>query len=216
MVKRSPHAPTPMTDAQRALAECPDHLDAAAKIANQWRLRLPPYVHYMLLSAAYRGLVTAALKYREGTGACFKTYANYAINGSIIDELRQLLPAGTRRVRGRYPPPIKRVLSLSLMMGWDDRDVGRLREVALAPEPESMEDSADEVRRILRAHPVSRNREVAAAYFCEPDATMAALATRYGLSESRVSMIIGEVVRDVRASLGVTAPTTTAREHANV
>ncbi|MFQ5481263.1 MAG: FliA/WhiG family RNA polymerase sigma factor [Nitrospinaceae bacterium] len=60
-------------------------------VANRIALRLPPHIEVDdLISVGVLGLIDAIEKYDPSRGAKFKTYAEFRVRGSILDELRSL------------------------------------------------------------------------------------------------------------------------------
>lgn len=60
-------------------------------VANRIALRLPPHIEIDdLISVGVMGLIDAIEKYDPTRGAKFKTYAEFRVRGSILDELRSL------------------------------------------------------------------------------------------------------------------------------
>jgi len=60
-------------------------------VANRIALRLPPHIEIDdLVSVGVLGLIDAIEKYDPTRGAKFKTYAEFRVRGSILDELRSL------------------------------------------------------------------------------------------------------------------------------
>jgi len=60
-------------------------------VANRIALRLPPHIEVDdLISVGAIGLMDAIEKYDPTRGAKFKTYAEFRVRGSILDELRSL------------------------------------------------------------------------------------------------------------------------------
>lgn len=60
-------------------------------VANRIALRLPPHIEVDdLISVGVMGLIDAIEKYDPTRGAKFKTYAEFRVRGSILDELRSL------------------------------------------------------------------------------------------------------------------------------
>ncbi|TDJ49649.1 MAG: FliA/WhiG family RNA polymerase sigma factor [Nitrospina sp.] len=60
-------------------------------VANRIALRLPPHIEVDdLISVGAIGLMDAIEKYDPSRGAKFKTYAEFRVRGSILDELRSL------------------------------------------------------------------------------------------------------------------------------
>ncbi len=58
-------------------------------VANRIALRLPPHIEVDdLVSVGAIGLMDAIEKYDPTRGAKFKTYAEFRVRGSILDELR--------------------------------------------------------------------------------------------------------------------------------
>lgn len=88
-------------------------------VANRIAMRLPPHVEVDdLISVGVLGLLDAIEKYDSSRGAKFKTYAEFRVRGSILDELRSLdwVPRSirqkatqmdnvTQRLQGKYGRP---------------------------------------------------------------------------------------------------------------
>jgi len=69
-------------------------------LANRMAIRLPPSVSVDdLISAGIIGLLDAIDKFDPGKGVQFKTYAEFRIKGSILDELRSMdwIPRSVRK-----------------------------------------------------------------------------------------------------------------------
>lgn len=78
---------------------CPENTEQIVKeyspmikyVANRIALRLPPHIEVDdLISVGAIGLMDAIEKYDPSRGAKFKTYAEFRVRGSILDELRSL------------------------------------------------------------------------------------------------------------------------------
>jgi len=78
---------------------CPENTDQIVQefspmikyVANRIALRLPPHIEVDdLVSVGAIGLMDAIEKYDPSRGAKFKTYAEFRVRGSILDELRSL------------------------------------------------------------------------------------------------------------------------------
>lgn len=68
-----------------------DHLDLVEFIVKRMKSKLPSFVDIEdLRGAAYFGIIDAAEKFDDTRGVKFRTYAEFRIKGSIIDELRKL------------------------------------------------------------------------------------------------------------------------------
>ncbi len=88
-------------------------------VANRIALRLPPHIEVDdLISVGVLGLIDAIEKYDPTRGAKFKTYAEFRVRGSILDELRSLdwvprsvrqkaanMEAVTQRLQARFGRP---------------------------------------------------------------------------------------------------------------
>ena len=60
-------------------------------IANRIAIRLPPHIDINdLISSGVLGLIDAIEKYDPTREAQFKTYAEFRIRGSMLDELRSM------------------------------------------------------------------------------------------------------------------------------
>ena len=60
-------------------------------VANRIAMRLPPHIEVDdLISVGVLGLIDAIAKFDSTRGAKFKTYAEFRVRGSILDELRSL------------------------------------------------------------------------------------------------------------------------------
>ena len=78
---------------------CPENTEQILKeyspmikyVANRIALRLPPHIEVDdLISVGAIGLMDAIEKYDATRGAKFKTYAEFRVRGSILDELRSM------------------------------------------------------------------------------------------------------------------------------
>jgi RNA polymerase sigma factor for flagellar operon FliA len=78
---------------------CPENTEQIVKeyspmikyVANRIAMRLPPHIEVDdLISVGAIGLMDAIEKYDPTRGAKFKTYAEFRVRGSILDELRSL------------------------------------------------------------------------------------------------------------------------------
>ena len=78
---------------------CPENTEQIVKeyspmikyVAHRIALRLPPHIEVDdLISVGAIGLMDAIEKYDPSRGAKFKTYAEFRVRGSILDELRSL------------------------------------------------------------------------------------------------------------------------------
>jgi len=104
-------------------------------VANRIAMRLPPHVEVDdLISVGVLGLLDAIEKYDPGRGAKFKTYAEFRVRGSILDELRSLdwvprsvrqkasqMDAVTQRLQGQFGrPPEDEEIAEELGLGMDE------------------------------------------------------------------------------------------------
>lgn len=81
------HASDEYVEQRNELAE--QHLSLPKKIAASYLKRLPANIsHEELTSWAMGGLIQAASAFNPAMGYKFQTYANWKINGAILDELR--------------------------------------------------------------------------------------------------------------------------------
>ena len=85
--------------AKQEIEICPENTDQIVQefspmikyVANRIALRLPPHIEVDdLVSVGAIGLMDAIEKYDPTRGAKFKTYAEFRVRGSILDELRSL------------------------------------------------------------------------------------------------------------------------------
>lgn len=88
-------------------------------VANRIAMRLPSHIEVDdLISVGVLGLIDAIEKYDPNRGAKFKTYAEFRVRGSILDELRNLdwvprsvrqkaseMDALTNRLQGKFGRP---------------------------------------------------------------------------------------------------------------
>lgn len=81
------------------IAICPENSEQVIKeygpmikyVANRIALRLPPHIEVDdLISVGVLGLIDAIQKFDPTRGAKFKTYAEFRVRGSILDELRSM------------------------------------------------------------------------------------------------------------------------------
>lgn len=96
-----------MTEEQRKLAE--DNLGLADYVVRQFyksERRGYGCGYSELLQAARLGLCRAAMKYNPRRGVLFATCAEKWIAGSVMEHLRWLAPAGTRRSNRKVDIPI--------------------------------------------------------------------------------------------------------------
>ncbi len=113
--------------APEAVEICPENTEEIIKVyspmikyvANRIALRLPPHIEVDdLISVGVLGLIDAIEKYDPTRGAKFKTYAEFRVRGSILDELRSLdwvprsvrqkaanMEAVTQRLQARFGRP---------------------------------------------------------------------------------------------------------------
>ncbi len=104
-------------------------------VANRIALRLPPHIEVDdLISVGVLGLIDAIEKYDPSRGAKFKTYAEFRVRGSILDELRSLdwvprsvrqkaseVDQASRRLQGQLGrPPEDEELAEELGVSLDD------------------------------------------------------------------------------------------------
>jgi len=85
--------------AKEEIEICPENMDQIVEeyspmikyVANRIAMRLPPHIEVDdLISVGAIGLMDAIEKYDPNRGAKFKTYAEFRVRGSILDELRSL------------------------------------------------------------------------------------------------------------------------------
>jgi len=189
---------TPLTDAQRWMIE--KHISYAESVATIRAYALPPHIRDLVIAAAWWGLVMAAVKYDSTMGMSERSYVAASVHWAILDELQSQLPMGYRRTGTREGMP--RIVQLPYQYTTEDQAI----DAALVLRDDNRtttEDRVREVERMLAAHPVTRNRKIALAYFGRAGATMAQVGQEYGLSESTVSVIISKVIQDVRLAFGV-------------
>lgn len=148
-----------------------DHMDLAERIAkNQYkRMSVRSVQLDELKSAAYMGLVDAATKYQGGQ---FDTFASYRIYGEIKDYLRSLC--------------------------WGTRS-NRLNRFTLDEEYDTPVNSAETTDSVdvLVEGLTERSRDVVLMYYVE-DYTLSDIASRLGVSQTRVHQILTQSVSKLR------------------
>ena len=127
----------PLDDRSRLIRE---HMGLVDLIVQRMTTQVPSFMSRDdMKSAAMTGLVTAANKYDPDKGANFKTFAEYRIRGSILDEMRKLdwFSRSMRDKQNRLTRTMTRL----------ERQLGR------SPDEEEMADAMDmslkEYRKIL-------------------------------------------------------------------
>jgi len=120
-----------------------EHQDMVKKIAMRIKPRLPYSVSLDdLISAGLYGLIDAANKFDEKHHTSFKTYADWRIRGSIMDELRGFDPlTRTSRKRVQEIEKARKKLSQELgrqpsdeevaeELGWEKDEIAKLTQKA--------------------------------------------------------------------------------------
>jgi RNA polymerase sigma factor (sigma-70 family) len=152
------------------------HLPFAERIAAVQFKKTPSCVQLdELRSAAYMGLVDAASKY-DGTKP-FEVYASFRIFGEIKDYLRTLYWNG----RGKS----------AKVNSWDDS-----YDYAAEPEPDNFDEFFEGVTKDLSP----LGKKILWLYYVE-DLTLKEIATRVGLSPTRVYQLLQVNLKSLRNSL---------------
>ncbi len=102
-------------------------------VANRIALRLPPHIEVDdLISVGAIGLMDAIEKYDPTRGAKFKTYAEFRVRGSILDELRSLdwVPRSVRQKASNLDA-VSRKLQSTLGRPPDDEELAEEMEITL-------------------------------------------------------------------------------------
>lgn len=202
MVKEVKHVP--LTDAQRELAGRPEHVAMALSIATRYAAKWPPAWADDIRSAGLYGLMVAARKYRPELSE-FTTYAATCVLGAIRDYVRDVEMSQGMGF-GRVPQGRKtqfRVVVLSKPVAFDSS-----RTVTLAETIEAAGDSGradfefrDLVAGLTKRLP-KKHAEVVRRYVLDSDATMAQIGRDIGRSESRVSQILSDAMKQIREQMG--------------
>lgn len=91
MTDRPDPPPAPPTPEPKRSADLAAHAPLVRQIARRIRSRLPPNVGLdELEQAGLMGLHQALMRFEEGRGSSFETYAARRIEGSMLDALREL------------------------------------------------------------------------------------------------------------------------------
>ena len=161
-----------MTKYQQQLVE--QYVPLANKLAFQRKKTLPRHIDVEdLQSAAYMGLVEAALRYDPNRGIAFSTFASPRVFGAIQDHLR----SESMGRRGDY----SKVFSLNDRMD----DEACLQDTLEARPERNDEEFLEAVSIGLGDHA----REVIRLYFID-EYSMREVGERFGVSESRISQLI--------------------------
>ena len=108
--------------AKEQIEICPENTDQIVQeyspmikyVANRIALRLPPHIEVDdLISVGAIGLMDAIEKYDPNRGAKFKTYAEFRVRGSILDELRSLdwVPRSVRQKASKLDAVVSKLQS---------------------------------------------------------------------------------------------------------
>lgn len=153
------------------------YLPFAAKLAHNKKKILPSHIDFEdLLSAAYLGLVEAAARFEEEKKVSFMTFAYWRISGEINDYLRSLRSTNT---------------SLESICG----------ENSTAAEliPAKEEGDCQELFEFLTQKIDSEGKDMLKCYFMD-ECTMLQIASKYNITEGRVSQRISAYKREIRES----------------
>lgn len=102
-------------------------------VANRIALRLPPHIEVDdLISVGAIGLMDAIEKYDPNRGAKFKTYAEFRVRGSILDELRSLdwVPRSVRQKASKLDAVVSKLQS-KLGRPPEDEEIAEEMEITL-------------------------------------------------------------------------------------
>lgn len=153
------------------------HIELANKLANKKKRSLPRRIDIEeLKSAAYLGLVEAALRFNAGRGVSFVTFAYRRIWGAMNDYLREL-----------------GVITVSLDSSTEDES--SLADTIVAP---AAPVNCEEVLEVVANGLENQAKEVLRLYFYE-DVPMKEVGKKFGVTESRVSQILTGYKKDIRS-----------------
>lgn len=196
-----------MTPQQKKLVE--DHIGwvkmHACRIAKT--SNLPACVSIDdLLSYGCLGLMEAAQRFDPSRGTLFTTFARRRVRGSMLDGLRKAdwLPRNMRQeVKGSDRLAVRHI-SLSMPILENGRERGFVSDLLEAPGSDSSHSIAERAEMVdlamRKVH--GKHRVIIQKYFFEHK-TMAEIGEELGLSESRISQKMKEVLEMIREALGV-------------
>ena len=174
------------------------------KIAAKLRFRLPPCVDVDdLTGAGSIGLAQAAVAFDSGRRVKFATYAGRRVYGAMLDWLREIdwVPRLERRrskVDGRRLIGT-RSLSSSIA-GCGDAEAADLLAADGGADGTVAAERRDLVGRLTAGF--TRSERMAFELYWFEGQTMREVGRAIGMSESRVSQVMAELLRRVRAAFG--------------
>lgn len=173
-----------LTAGECAVAADPANIEYARRFANTVARKYPS-IAQDIESAALMGLVTAAAMFEPERGVAFVTIAHVKIRWAIYDcvrtELRRGLTGGKRiaaELGSRFGPEADTVAADQLPVGWEA-------------------ESEDEVRAVCLKFPDHRARTALECFLLDCSGGNYTIAGhRIGVSQSRVTGIIGQALKD--------------------
>ena len=148
------------------------HLFLVAPVAQRLTRTLPPWIELDDLKAdGAVGLVYAAIRFDRRRAVPFARFATRYIRGAMIDGLRR---------RNRTPVPLSNC------------------DVAMLDGRFDQIDARDGARTLLGREPDARRRLVLVLYYFD-QLTMKRIGRVLGISEARVSQLVGQSLESLRA-----------------
>lgn len=180
-----------LSPARKALAE--SYLPLALALAGIW-IAVVPRAREEIRSAAFEGLVSAAIRFDASRDVLFATFARRKIVGAILDELRRDYPLGFRFPWARSSGALPRVLGLP-----PDLDERPRRHLFTEPDPPvgTWLEATETVELALRGLPVAHQAVMRAIYLDGLSGVQA--ARRLGRSPSRVSTLHAQALAFLQA-----------------
>lgn len=171
------------------------HQNVAHNIANHWVKRRPRLweLKEEIDQAALCGLWDAAQRYDATRGRTFNTFASHRCKGAILDYLRTLWGRAGWLTQTQFE---HECVSLDAYMQGSRRTPHlRTHEPPAPVQPDRLL-LADQVRWLLQALN-ERDAQIVAGYYMD-GLKMSEVAARAGISESRISQILPDLVQRLK------------------
>lgn len=176
-----------------------DHIDLPDVIARRHMNHIPNRHFDDCRAAAMLGLVEAANRYQPDRGAMFKTFAQYRIEGAIIDQWRKLVFGG--RHAHDHGITVDQPVSLDGLFEYADDDVDPVDW----PTPGFEDDLVDHLSTVTPAElvavllaPLPARLRLVLVECMLHGVPQREMARRLGVTEGRVSQLKGQALARLR------------------